>query len=466
MSSTATMTSTEDRNSFEIACVQCVKAEVGKFSYLEEDDYTTIRIRLGFKDVTTASEACELVTAPSFPVDLTMKTGVSINNVVVQDFGWWGSCKQHLHNGVVGRMHFIYIHPPSDTASKEEISQWLPGGEASVHLTTVKVHGHDVLPPVDRSRKDNNDTRAISGMKTTYFSFVAYDDDIIFARQFTCNCEVCQGNGVERVHLGSRCKNYNHCGPWVLFRMTENGVIVQRINEWLSTECDETNSWPRQHHDECGLSDAPCSRGGTNPGDTLLKCSYCPGAFHLECVGLSHRKRHKGVWACPSCVKAAKTGLETGTTVDPSLLSIEETTTPEPIETSTVSLKGHVVAIVNDDFPIKSDHAFELGWIRTGEKISTQEDVDSGRTDVVGDIIVEIVLYTQSTDLCFELVSSHTFVWMKSHRIFNTNVKHKLNMRRTRQKNSTRTHRTAPKRMYILENIYNELSVDADHHSN
>ena len=248
--------------------------------------------------------------------------------------------------------------------------------------------------------------------------------------------------------------------------MTKDGVVMERVKQWLTTECDDTNSWPSRHHDECGLADAPCARGETNPGDTLLKCSYCPGAFHLECVGLSHRKRQKGAWACPSCVRAAKTGLETGTTVDPSLELVKDTEVTEAITISTVSFKGQIVAIVDNNFPDTSDHAFELGWIRAGEKISTQEDVDLGRTDVVGDTIVEIVLYNQSTDLCSELVDIDNFIWIKSSRIFNTNVKHKLTMRHTRQNDSIRTHKTAPKRVYILKNIYDELSVDADHHSN
>ena len=296
-------------------------------------------------------------------------------------------------------------------------------------------------------------------MKTTWFSYIAHDDDIIWCRRFTCNCQVCENAGVQRVHLGNACQNYKSCGPWVLFHMVKDGAAAARIKTWLTEECDSTNTWPTRHHNSCGLEDAPCARGGTEPGDILLKCSYCPGAFHFECVGLAARKRQTGDWACPSCTRAAKTGLETGECVDPTLTSDD---TPEVVPTR--DLKGRVITLVcetEDD-----EHPFELGWVQSGEKVTTAVDVENGMSDTVGDLVLSVITYNQETDLCAEMVSGTRSSWIKSERICSTSVAHRLTSRTRRRTTSTEdsppTHRVAPRRIYITKETYDQLCVDSD----
>ena len=119
---------------------------------------------------------------------------------------------------------FHYIHAPPGVVSDEEKAQWAPGGEAVRHAARMSEHGHDVLAPVDRTRQGNNDTKPIKDMKTTWFSFLAYNDDCMWVRRYTCNCSVCEAAGIERVHLGSRYENYKTCGPWVKFVMTNHSA--------------------------------------------------------------------------------------------------------------------------------------------------------------------------------------------------------------------------------------------------
>ena len=143
--------------------------------------------------------------------------------------------------------------------------------------TSLVSTGNDVIPPVDRSKKDNTLTPPIKGMKKTYFSFLTLSDDTIAGRRFSCNCVPCLTHGEKRWNIGSECENYDACGPWDLFQMTSDGVFTARANDLLRDECDQDDSWPTAWHDMCGLEGAACARGVTKPGDTLLRCTYCPG---------------------------------------------------------------------------------------------------------------------------------------------------------------------------------------------
>ena len=171
--------------------------------------------------------------------------------------------------------------------SEREKLQWSAQGETTKHAAIVKCEGHEVMAPVDRSSKSTSTVPAIDGIKSDYFCVMALQDDSLGLRKFSCFCGPCLAAGQNCWRTFAACENLDTCGPWVVVKMTDDGVELSNLHRILREEAERT-FWPNRWHDECGLEGAPCARGCTEPGDTLLQCTYCPGAFHLDCVGLEN----------------------------------------------------------------------------------------------------------------------------------------------------------------------------------
>ena len=435
-----------------------------RFAYRENHATTTVSVDLRYDDTASATAAIAKASA----TNLNIVTGFDVESVTVQDHRWWGECKKHLHNGIVSKMIFHYIMPPPDTMSEKEKVQWSAQGEATKHAAMVKCEGHEVMEPVDRSSKFTANVPAIDGIKSDYFCVMALHDDSLGLRKFSCFCGPCLAAGQNCWRTFAVCENLDTCGPWVVVKMTDDGVELSNLHRILREEAERT-FWPDRWHDECGLEGAPCARGCTEPGDTLLQCTYCPGAFHMDCVGLGNRKRHKGEWACPACIKAAieiAEGEENG--VGTEIVDTSDTGSPEDVVVAieivegeengvrteivdmsdTDSLEdvtGRVVIIKETGYPAKSEHAFVFAWVRS---------VSGHR--------LEVMEYSQSTDLCGELVDGTEPEWVDRTRVISDSFTYRLTSRLSRRCSEIKTtplYKTPPRRLYISRQTYNHIST-------
>ena len=313
-----------------------------------------------------------------------------------------------------------------------------------------------MLPPVDRSVKGKKLTPSIKGMKTTYFSFLTVRDDTIAARRFSCNCAPCQAAGELRYKIGRQCENYDTCGPWDLFEMTDDGVFMTRAHELLREECDRDDSWPTRWHDVCGLEGAECARDRTDPGDILLKCTYCPGAFHLDCVGMSHRKRFQGDWACPACIETVRTSVSS----DPPRELEQQVAAQDTTPASPMCKKGWLVAFTNPDYPENSEYEFHLDYVCCNERVSTVQDVDQNRSDRVGQHIVQTITCTRVSETVFELVDLEPS-WFRAKDVCCVNVQHRLTSRKPRRVTSVseqpKQYRQPPKHVYMTSDTSDHI---------
>ena len=109
---------------------------------------------------------------------------------------------------------------------------------------------------------------------------------------------------------------------------------------------------------------------------------------------------------------------------------------------------GRVVILKDLDYPDKSEHAFMFAWVRS-----------------MNDHRLQVIEYSQSTDLCGELVVGVGPEWVDRVRVFSKSFTYRLTSRRSRRCNEITTNPTyikPPSRLYISRQTYNHLSTTVD----
>ena len=98
--------------------------------------------------------------------------------------------------------------------------------------------------------------------------------------------------------------------------------------------------------------------------------------------------------------------------------------------------------------PDESEHAFVFVWVRS-----------------VNDHRLQVIEYSQSTDLCGELVDETVPVWVNRVRVFSNSFTYRLISRQSRRCNeitTNPTHKKPPRRLYISRQTYNHISTTVD----
>ena len=197
----------------------------------------------------------------------------------------------------------------------------------------MKTSGHTVMSPIDRD-VPKPEVRRIPGIKTKFFCFLTVGiGNRIACRRLSCFCDPCVEAGPDVYLLGSRCENYETCGPWELHFINENDDEWSQLIDLLRKEgYNETG----EHNDYCGCyverfdPDTQSMKTqsdeltfGCGLGGHLLKCSFCFNTSHLNCCGFGEDrvKAPRNDWACPACINHAQlvllpSAIESGTAVD------------------------------------------------------------------------------------------------------------------------------------------------------
>ena len=129
--------------------------------------------------------------------------------------------------------------------SEKEKLQWSTGGEATKHVAIVKAKGHQVYESVDRSSKSVLSVPSIDGIKSEYFCVTTVRDDSLGLRRFSCFCDHCLTVGPDCWRNFATCENIDTCGPWVVVKMTDDGIELSNLHRILREEAERT-FWSKQ----------------------------------------------------------------------------------------------------------------------------------------------------------------------------------------------------------------------------
>lgn len=123
------------------------------------------------------------------------------------------------------------------------------------------------------------------------------------------------------------------------------------------------------------------------------------------------------------------------------MTEIADTQKTDALEDAT----GRMVIIKETDYPEKSEHAFVFAWVRS---------VSGHR--------LEVIEYSQSTDLCGELVDGTEPEWVDRVQVLSDSFTYRLTSRQSRSCGEIKTNPTytnPPRRLYISRQTYNHLST-------
>ena len=112
-------------------------------------------------------------------------------------------------------------------------------------------------------------------------------------------------------------------------------------------------------------------------------------------------------------------------------------------------ITGRVVIMKDLDYPDESEHSFMFVWVM-----------------FVNDHSLQVIEYSQSTDLCGELVDGTGPEWVDRVRVFSNSFTYRLISRQSRRCNEITTNPTytkPPRRLYISRQTYNHISTTVDY---